>query len=426
MKLAVVSSYPPSTTTLNEYGYYITNQFEQKSEVSELFLFHDKIEEELIIPQEHDRIKPVACWKFNRLDNFIRITRAALKHKPDVIFINMQFLQFGSNKVAAALGLMTPMILRLLGFKVVVLLHNIIETVDYCEAGITRNKVLKWIFNGFGFILTKLILQADMVCLTMRDYAEILNKKYKADNVAMIPHGAFETPPMPDFEKESRTPLQVMTFGKFGTYKKVEPLIEAIAKVRSQTDRVIELVIAGTDNPNVKGYLAAVQKKYAHIPNIRFTGYVPEEDVPKIFGDSTVVVFPYTSTTGSSGVLHQASSYGKAAILPNIGDLATLVEEEGYTGAFFQPDDVDSLADAIYELLTDDTRRIKIAQQNYFAAISVSMSDISSWYMLHFRMLMQAKSVDNTYSSREVARSKAPASKLPVPRLPRPMWDGTH
>ena len=41
-----------------------------------------------------------------------------------------------------------------------------------------------------------------------------------------------------------------------------------------------------------------------------------------IFDEAAVVVFPYTATTGSSGVLHQAGSYGKAVVMPDLGDLA--------------------------------------------------------------------------------------------------------
>ncbi len=57
-----------------------------------------------------------------------------------------------------------------------------------------------------------------------------------------------------------------------------------------------------------------------------------------------MVVFPYTSTTGSSGVLHQAGGYGKAVIMPDLGDLALLVKEEGYRAEFFEPTSSISLA----------------------------------------------------------------------------------
>ncbi len=387
MKLAIISAYPPSKTTLNEYGYYMTNHFEEKPQISELYLLHDDTEEDLDIPPQHSRIQAVPSWRFDSPLNLWRITRTVRRLAPDVVLINMQFLQFGSGKIAAALGLLTPWVLRLMGFRVVVLLHNITEKVDYSKAGITTNPILSRAYDLIGNTLTRLILRADLVCLTMKTYVDIYRKKYKAKNVAMVPHGAFETPPLPDFLPEQER-FEVMTFGKFGTYKKVEPLIEAVEIVRQRIDKPIDLVIAGTDNPNVPGYLQKVRQKYSQVPDVHYTGYVAETDVPKIFGDSTLVVFPYTTTTGSSGVLHQASSYGRAAILPDIDDLATLVEEEGYTGEFFVPQDASSLADALENLLIDDKKREAIARQNYYAAISVPMSDICTWYITHFRRLL--------------------------------------
>jgi glycosyltransferase involved in cell wall biosynthesis len=179
-----------------------------------------------------------------------------------------------------------------------------------------------------------------------------------------------------------------MAFGKFGTYKKVEPMIEAVELIRSRTNLDMEIVVAGTDSPNTPGYLAGVESTYKDVEQLRFTGYVAEEDVPKIFGESTVVVFPYTSTTGSSGVLHQAGSYGKPAIMPNLGDLAMLVKEEGYGGGFFEPDSVESLADAIQKVLENDDYRVILAKQNYFAAASLPMEDLVDWYTLHFQKLL--------------------------------------
>jgi hypothetical protein len=41
MKLAVVTSFPPSTVTLNEYGYHLVKNFVQRAEISELLLITD-------------------------------------------------------------------------------------------------------------------------------------------------------------------------------------------------------------------------------------------------------------------------------------------------------------------------------------------------------------------------------------------------
>ena len=389
IKLAIVSPYPPSKGTLNEYAFHLVQQFKKKEEISELILITDKLPdgEKYEVEDSPIPITIIDNWAFNSWTNNIKIWRAIKKQKADIALFNLQFLSFGDSKVAAALGLFTPFLCKMSGIKNVVLLHNIIETVDLTSAGISQNPLMKWIYTTIGTILTRIILLTDLMTVTIAKYVTILEAKYKAKNVALIPHGSFELPAMPDFE-QAGAPLRVMTFGKFGTYKKVEAMIEATDRIRKKLNVPVEIVIAGTDSPNRKGYLEDVKKQYAHLDNITYTGYVEEEDVPRIFTDCTVCVFPYTSTTGSSGVLHQAGSYGKAAILPNIGDLKALVEEEGYAGAFFEPDNVDSLAEAIERSLTDHTYRIDIAKRNYAAAASLPMEDIADWYLLQFQYLL--------------------------------------
>jgi len=176
-----------------------------------------------------------------------------------------------------------------------------------------------------------------------------------------------------------------MAFGKFGTYKKVEILIEAVKRVRQRTGEALEIVIAGTNNPNTPNYLESIKKKYKNLSGLTFTGYVAEDNVSKLFMESSVVVFPYTSTTGSSGVLHQAGSYGKAVILPNIGDLKELIHDEGYKGEFFKKEDVESLAMAIQKMVLNDIYRIELGKINYKAATAYPMKKICNLYLNTFK-----------------------------------------
>ncbi len=390
MKLAIVSPYPPSKGTLNEYAFHFVQNFKLKSEIEEIIILTDKIDESY--PKEDSsgscKITIDPCWSFNGLFNFLKIRSAVKKHSADVVLFNIQFLSFGDSKIAGALGLLTPVYTRMMGTPTVSLLHNITETVDYESAGITKNPILKSVYNAIGTILTKVILMSNVLTVTMPKYVNILEKKYGAKNVALIPHGSFEVPELPKEVKQQKK--QIMTFGKFGTYKKVEEMIEAVEIVRDRTGEEMEIVIAGTDNPNVKGYLNGVKEKYSHVKDLHFTGYVEEEDVPRIFTESTVVVFPYTSTTGSSGVLHQAGSYGKAVVLPNIGDLKELIEEEGYRGEYFEPNDINGLADAIEILVVNEERRKEVGEANYAAAASLPMEDIADWYLLHFESLVKS------------------------------------
>ncbi len=392
MKLAIVTAYPPSKVTLNEYAYHLVKHFRQQTEVSELVLFTDATPEEADIQfsEEGCKVTIKQCWTFNSYTNVFSVMKAVKQTDPDAVLFNLQFMKFGDKKIAAALGLLLPLLCKLRKIPTIVLLHNIMEQVDLKSAGFTENKILQKAYSFIGTTLTKFILAADTVAVTINKYVDILEEKYKADNITLIPHGTFELPSAPSYELPEG-PLKVMTFGKFGTYKKVEILIEAVEKIRSRTQANIEIVIAGTDNPNVPGYLESMKKKYTHVTQLTFTGYVAEEDVPTIFGESAMVVFPYTSTTGSSGVLHQAGSYGKAVVMPDLGDLSILVKEEGYCGEFFNPECVDSLANAIENIVMNDEYRIALGKTNYKAATAYPMSRITAMYLEEFMSIQQQK-----------------------------------
>jgi glycosyltransferase involved in cell wall biosynthesis len=392
MKLAIVTAYPPSKVTLNEYAYHLVKSFRQSEKVTELILLTDATPDEKDINFTENGCEVVVreCWKFNSYANIINVTKAINEIKPDAVLFNLQFMKFGDKKLAAALGLVLPLVCRIKKIPTIVLLHNILEEVDLVSAGFTANKIEQKIYNFIGILLTKLILKADLVAVTMDNYVTTLKDKYKVDNVKMIPHGTFEIPDKPT-QKLPEGPLKIMAFGKFGTYKKVESMIEAVEILRKETALDLEIIIAGTDNPNVLGYLANAKETYKHVPQLNFTGYVEEVEVASLFTESAVVVFPYTSTTGSSGVLHQAGSYARAVIMPNLGDLANLIVHEGYRGEFFEPNSIRSLSNAIKAVITNDAYRIELGEANYKAATAFPMGRITAIYMKEFQHIIEAK-----------------------------------
>jgi glycosyltransferase involved in cell wall biosynthesis len=397
LKIALVTTYPPGKGSLNEYAYHFVRFLRQKQEVRELVLLVDELPAGEEYPKfEKDEYAPtriIPCWKFEAKNNALRILKAVRHEKPDVVLFNLQFATFGGGKVAAAMGLATPALVKLTGIPVITLMHNIMETIDLKKAGFGGNPVLETAIRTFGYIFTRMLLFSDLVALTIPKYVEILERKYHARNVLLAPHGSFVNGEAPSIEPPPG-PQQIMTFGKFGTYKKVEPLVEAYKILAQQNHHEMELVIAGTDSPNSPGYLESIRQNFSEVENIRFTGYVPEEMVPKVFGDASVVVFPYNSTTGSSGVLHQAGEYARAVVLPNIGDFAALVAEEGFTGEYFEPDNSQSLAEAIGRILDNPEYRREISSQNYLAATGLPMPDVVDWYIMHIQELLE-KSTNN-------------------------------
>ncbi len=397
MKLAIITAYPPSKVTLNEYAYHLVKHFRQKEEITELILLTDVTKEPKTIDFEEQgcKITVKECWSFNSYANIFNVSKAINQTKPDSILFNLQFMKFGDKKIPAALGLLLPLVCKIKRIPTIVLLHNILEQVDLQKAGFTSSKILQKIYGFVGNTLTRIILKADIVAVTMKKYVGVLEEKYKVKNVIAIPHGTFEVSEKPTYKLPNGA-LKIMTFGKFGTYKKVELLIEAVQKVRKSTGLNLEIVIAGTDNPNVPGYLENVKRRFAYVPQLTFTGYVEESDVSKLFEESAVVVFPYTSTTGSSGVLHQAGSYGKAVVMPDLGDLALLVQEEGYQADFFKPTCVVSLAKSIEAIVTNEEYRIALGIANFKAANAYPMSKVTDIYMETFNTIESNTKLKNS------------------------------
>lgn len=389
MNIAFISPYPPSQVTLNEYGYHLIRSFIGKPSVDKIYVLTNHLEDNSqYLRYAEEGIELVPCWFFNSPFSALQIRRTLKKLKPDLVIFNLQFMTFGKGKIPAALGLLAPWMCKQMKIPSMVILHNITETVKLDTIGMASSQWKVKLFKWIGKQLTKLILKADLVGLTISQYVDIIREEYGAKNVILLPHGNFELPER-SYLPEELEEINLMAFGKFGTYKKVEVMLDAVKILESQyPEKKFVATVAGTDNPNVKGYLAGVREQYKTMSNLVFTGYVPEEEVERIFKESTFSVFPYTTTTGSSGILHQAGSYARACILPKIDDLERVVEEEGYGGAYFEPDNAESMAKAIAHLIDHPGERKAIEDQNYAAAKGLPMAELAQWYLAHAQPLL--------------------------------------
>jgi glycosyltransferase involved in cell wall biosynthesis len=88
--------------------------------------------------------------------------------------------------------------------------------------------------------------------------------------------------------------------------------------------------------------------------------------------------------------------------MPDLGDLAHLVKDEGYQGEFFEPTSVESLAKAIENIVTNDAYRIELGKINYKAATALPMSKIADMYLSTFEGIISKKGKINNVSSKEI------------------------
>ncbi len=390
LRIGVITAFPPGRNSLNEFGFHLVNHLAANDGSDAVVVFADETSAgpPMRLPEHGDTVESIASWRFNSLTNPIRLVRAVRSANVDAVLVNLQFATFGDEKIPGGLGLLIPALLKRIGIPTAVILHNLADNVDMQDAGFADSKLMATVMNAAGRGLTRAILMADYVAMTIPRYVEFLRESYGADNVILAPHGSFEEISEPTFGPPESGARQILAFGKWGTYKTVDVLVDAFRALVERGYDNLELVIAGTDSPNSAGYLASVQAGCADLDNVRFTGYVEESDVPALFTSATVTAFPYTSTTGSSGVLHQAGSYGRSAVLPAIGDFVEVIEEEGFIGQYFEPGDAPSLADALAKLLDDPGLNAEHGQRNYLAATGIPMAEVIDWHLIHLRRLL--------------------------------------
>jgi hypothetical protein len=231
-----------------------------------------------------------------------------------------------------------------------------------------------------------MLLLSNSVSVLMPGYRKILHEKYGHDNVHVRSHGVLtRRPEYPDFSRRGNPEHRILAFGKWGTYKRLELMIEAFT-VLTATLPNAKLVVAGGDHPQAAGYVESLKKKHASNPAIEFTGYVDEARLPDLFQSSSVAVMPYSSSTGCSGVAHLACAYGVPIVCADLPDFRQMADGEELAIEFYQPGNAQDLATCLINFLANQEKQQAMAVQNFSTALRMTMPTIVLKYLRHFEL----------------------------------------
>jgi glycosyltransferase involved in cell wall biosynthesis len=380
-RIGLVSAFPPSQLSLNEYGLHFARHLAERPDVDEVVVLADILPHAMAELDLGPKIRVRRVWRFNGLASAPAILRAARAERLDGLIFNLQTATFGDREVPAALGLLTPMMGRLTGVPSGIIAHNIIAGVDLEQTILKGQPIRQFIVRKAGAVVTGAMMMASYATTTLRSYADILQAAYPRADVSLVPHGTFDTRVRPWVSHKDR-PRRIVTMGKFGTYKRLETLLAAFGNLRADPRHAdLQLVIGGTDHPNAAGYMQALADSRAIDRGVVFAGYVAEDDIPAFFEGALISVFDYEATTGSSGVLHQTASYGAAPIFPHIGDFIDLCRDEGLGGYHYAPGCVVGMAAAMTRALDNPDEAEDLARSNRKAAQGMPMSQVIAFHM---------------------------------------------
>ncbi len=148
--------------------------------------------------------------------------------------------------------------------------------------------------------------------------------------------------------------------GRLDERKNIVGMIKAFYKVKSQTNFDYKLVLAGKAGV---GY-EKMQKEIKDLlieNDVKFLGYVPEQDLPYLMSGATIFLFP-SLYEGFGFPILEAMACGVPVITSKT---SSCPEVAGEGAILVNPDNIEEIADSITCILTDARLRVRLTQQGF-------------------------------------------------------------
>lgn len=270
------------------------------------------------------------------LSTWTRIAREARRRDCDAILLGGSF----DMALTAAAGLLVT---RLKGAPLVHVCHNVRPLDRWGGPGL-------YVESGLALtLMRRLYPRFDLVFVHGERSRREFEQAWPPTRLAIIPHGDErlfgEEPPPPAQEP------RILFFGTWSKMKGLPVLMEAFDLLSARHPQV-RLTLAGSPAPEEgesERLLEWARERSDRVEAL--PGYVPIEQVSRLFARARVVVLPYV-TGYQSGVVHLAMTMQRAVVATEVGDLPTAVAD-GETGIIVPPREPALLAAALERVLLD-------------------------------------------------------------------------
>lgn len=186
-----------------------------------------------------------------------------------------------------------------------------------------------------------------------------------SDKLIQVPNGISAAIFHPDIDgREIRRRYQitdstvvVVFVGSFQPYHRVDLLIEAFSRLR--TDRDVRLLLVGAGREQAAAQ--ALVDRLGVSERVVFTSAVDYQEVPRHIAAGDVAVMPATNTYGNPMKVYEYMALGKAVIAPN-QDTITEIGTHQSELLTFRPESIDALAAALNRVIEQDDFRTALGE----------------------------------------------------------------
>jgi len=379
MHLTIVSPFPPAITGIGQYGYHVTRALAKSGAFSRVTVLAGS-------PDERQRPNHLGlteieyCWQPGQFNARQAILSRVKRLSPDLLWFNLGASIFGKSPWINVSGLLTPMYAQRMGYPTVVTLHELVELADLRALDAPGGP-----FAALGArLLTNIATRADVICLTMRHYAEWLTKRQL--DCAHIPIGAYHEPKLLN-ESDAQ---ELLFFTTLAPFKGLELLLAAFRALRAEYPR-LRLTVAGAKHTRFPNYARELKARFNGTDGVQWLGQVLEDDVMHLFQRAQIVVLPYTASTGSSSVLYQAATWGRPVVASDLSEIRALANENDLRVDFFKSGNLEGLCNSIRALLDSPEKRRAQTAHNFQSIQRARPGETSHRYIEAFNHALEKR-----------------------------------
>lgn len=147
---------------------------------------------------------------------------------------------------------------------------------------------------------------------------------------------------------------------QFWYHKNHINLLQSLAYIKNAYKEEIPLILVGSEKNNFENVMKKI-KEFGMDGQVKYLGYIPEEDMPYLYNLATALVMP-TLFESVSMPIWEAFYLGCPVISSNV---CALPEQVGDAGLIFDPKNMEDMSEKIYKIWTDEDLRKKLVKNGY-------------------------------------------------------------
>jgi len=215
---------------------------------------------------------------------------------------------------------------------------------------------------------------------------------YFPGDYRIIPNGIdverFGDPALRPIERFDDGKLNILFVGRLDKRKGFKYLLQAFAQVKKAVPEARLIVVGAYDKEDKAPYVLYARQH--RLRDVRFIGYVSEDDLPRYYRTCHVFCAPSTGFESFGIILLEAMAAGKPIVASNIAGYRSVLED-GEEGLLVQPEDEQGLAETLIRLLKDSALRGRMGHKGQAKATVYSWQKVAQQVLDYYRELLERK-----------------------------------